>query len=536
MSMPETDISDMSSPPRSGDDNSASSRPSLSSAVGYVLGATGTESTETVSAEVVFSSTGPSSETLDSTASLDMTRGQGHLPVPPTYILDVPTTDTPALNKAQPAVACIGTLREEPFSGPARGSSRFGGLMANAGAPAASAIKSVAGLGHDTSFVRKPCAKNSVGQERQAQQQHLCARSLRSLDQISGSRERSSPATLPGMEMLGGLLMADNQGNQVSMDSAQAQMSQVHSLRAGIQRAETQTANSQLQRFQRAQSQQLVVTLPVNVELANARVDPPVRQRRPALAKGNESPSFFQRVLDELNSARGTSQSETQLVHRPGRQELPVSNIRRDYAMSEREECSGLGQKTQSDLDLNIGCSSVNKASEHTSGQPTMNHQPSFDGKSFGRLTLAGDHESEKLSTGFFKRPSSGVSYNATPAKRQPVASFSPPAPVSYSNRTGLNLDGPAPSGPGCKSTPGIKHEFNEALDGWGSIPTYSSPSVLGNPSAPGVPFQAAIHLVASDDPLAQLNRDEILNVANSPLHHNPTDSERHIHVSNIVH
>ena len=319
-----TSASDMSSLLDSGMGTSVSSSSALVSHTHpvSVLGSIGAPSTGTVSSETV----------AINPVSLPLTETQGHQPLLSIPVFGLPTPCTSALGKFQPAVAFSEAPLDGPFPLSSHGPSRFGSLDHDASALASSVIESIEhqDMTHeaqqliqsdgpaddgpdmmDTPSVGQPCAEKSVGQKRHDQQQHLRTHSMQPLNLFPVSRETLTCAPLPGIDLLRDLSMVDNQGNEVSMASTQAQTSQVHSLRGEIQEAEAQKIQSHLQRFhrgfqrgfQRSHNQQPVVTLPEEFELAVARTFTSAGQnQQPALATIPEILSLFQQVLSGLNA------------------------------------------------------------------------------------------------------------------------------------------------------------------------------------------------------------------------------------------
>jgi hypothetical protein len=379
--------------------------------------------------------------------------------------------------------------------------------------------------------------------------------------------------------------MVDNQGNKVSMASTQAQISQVHSLRVEIQEAEAQKIQSHLQRFhrgfqrgfQRSYSQQPVVTLPEDFELAVARIFTSAGQhQQPALATIPEVPSLFQRVLTGLN-AHGASQDESQILPRPGQQE-PGSTIGRDYALTESEGYLDSGQQQQFGLGLNGSFPWIDdRVNQQGSGQPAMNQQPPFDTNSAGGPALSSGHDTEfgpqnslsqnsdlglsavvstdlsaklsnDISTGLSSRrplispqdqgrrilPPNPVvhlpSYcSPTLTKGWPVVVFPLPPAMSSSTSDALNMDDPVPSSPeDCKWRQNDQQEYNMASGDWDRKPTqgFLGAGTSIDSGAPSVARDSGVEQVASGDHLARLGRRAILDITSSSLNRYPKDSE----------
>jgi hypothetical protein len=539
-----------------------------------------------------------------------LTETQGHQPLLSIPVFGLPTPCTSALGKFQPAVAFSEAPLDGPFPLSSHGPSRFGSLDHDASALASSVIESIEhqDMTHeaqqliqsdgpaddgpdmmDTPSVGQPCAEKSVGQKRQDQQQHLRTHSMQPLNSFPVSfpvsRETLTCAPLPGIDLLRDLSMVDNQGNEVSMASTQAQISQVHSLRAEIQEAEDQKIQSHLQRFhrgfqrgfQRSYSQQSVVTLPEDFELAVARVFTSAGQhQQPALATIPETPSLFQRVLTGLN-AHGASQDESQILPRPGQQE-PSSTIGRDYAFTESEGYLHSGQQQQFGLGLNGSFPWIDDR---------VNQQPPFDTNSAGGPDLTSCHDTEfgpqnslsqnsdlglsavvstDLSTDLSNDMSTGLSSgrplispqdqgrrvlppnpvvhfpsycSPTLTKGWPVVVFPLPPAKSSSTSAALNMDDPVPSSPeDCKWRQSDQHEYNMASGDWNRKPTqgFLGAGTLIDSGAPSVAHGSGFEQVASGDPLARLGRHAILDITSSSLNRNPKDSEcRPDQVSSIV-
>ncbi|KAJ5312946.1 hypothetical protein PENANT_c018G03111 [Penicillium antarcticum] len=578
--IPETAVSGMSSLLESGLDTSVSSSSALLSST--------ISASDSGIAGPVFDTVASAASSAEASATVNFFDPApfampDHWPVLSTHILSLPTVCTSTLDRVQPVAP--GTL-DQSFSWSSPDSSRFGGLGIDADTFSNYSFKSVEhqGMGHGVqqlcqlagpaddvhgmagkSSASKP--DHAVGQ---GQQQHLRAQSMRQFSQTPVPAETHTPVTLPGMEMLGGLLMVDNQGDQVPMDSAQAQMSQAHSLRAGIQKSEAQKAQSRLQRFQRAHSQQPVVPLPADSESDVARASSSARlRRRHAMSQTSERPSLFQQVLTELNAA---SEVDNLILPHPGAQ-LPRSTIGRD-ALVESEGYPDSRQPTRSGLDSCGRVSSVDDhASQRASGQRTLSQGPPFHVNSASDLILASGHAqaslqghlpqhsvqslssgdltalsidhstdvSAGLSTGLptvlcadlSNELSNGLSavdslilaqaqaHRALPpnpvgrlptscnpslAKREPVLSFPLPPPVSLEDR--------APSSPeNCK---------------WrqGGVPTHiSAPfdtQLSMDPIVPYIAHSSAHNPVASGDLLARLSRDDILDIKGNSQNRNP--------------
>jgi hypothetical protein len=369
--------------------------------------------------------------------------------------------------------------------------------------------------------------------------------------------------------------MVDNQGNEVSMASTQAQISQVHSLRAEIQEAEAQKIQSHLQRFhrgsqrgfQRSYSQQTVVTLPEDFELAVARIFTSAGQhQQPALATIPEVPSLFQRVLTGLN-AHGASQDESQILPRPGQQE-PGSTIGRDYALTESEGYLDSGQQQQFGLGLNGSFPWIDDR---------VNQQPPFDTNSAGGPALTSGHDTEfgpqnslsqnsvlglsaavstdlsadrsnDMSTGLSSgRPLISpqdqgrrvlppnpvvhlASYCNPPlTKGWPVVVFPLPPATSSSTSAALNMDDTVPSSPeDCKWRQSDQQGYNMVSGDWDRKPTqgFLGAGTSIDSGAPSVARDSGFEQVASGDPLARLGRRAILDITSSSLNRNPKDSE----------
>jgi hypothetical protein len=381
------------------------------------------------------------------------------------------------------------------------------------------------------------------------------------------------------MELLGDLAMVDSQGNQVSKASTQAQISQAHALRAGIERSEFQRAQFCLQRAQRAHSQQPVVTLPADFEQAITRLISSASQNRyPSLEKSPQIPSLFQRVLSELNSVHGTSQDDGQTLPRLGEQEPHNSIIGDDYAMT---ECGGYLSSIQKPWSTFSPGGARSTIENCTNQQPpretntaddhaliggfdteTVIHNPlpqsdamgifpgSFTGLPTGLSITESSVDSPGMSTALFSdrhlispqvqgrqtMPPEPVvrlptSCNPTLVKKQSIVSFQLPPDVSSTSSAALNMDDCIPSSPeDCKWSLSGQNDYNMASGGQDSmsIQGVSAPPVsdqiLVDPLVPDAARGSQFQPVTSIDPLAQWKRVGVLDNNSSSLNRNPND------------